>query len=131
MQDSKIAKVWAREVLDSRGNPTVEAEVTVGGHHVTAIAPSGASTGTYEALEIRDGGKRYGGKGVLTAVTNIREKIAPALIGRDSTDLEQLDRTMIDLDGTVEQIKIRCERHRCCLTCMRKSRGSGQRNTSV
>jgi hypothetical protein len=66
----KIEKVWAREVLDSRGNPTVEAEVTVGGHKISAIAPSGASTGSWEALELRDGGSRYGGKGVLKAIKN-------------------------------------------------------------
>ena len=72
----KIEKVWAREVLDSRGNPTVEAEITVNGHNVRAIAPSGASTGTWEAHELRDGGKRYSGKGVLTAVNNVRTEIA-------------------------------------------------------
>ena len=66
---SRIEKVWAREVLDSRGNPTVEAEITVSGHRITAIAPSGASTGSWEAHELRDGGRRYGGKGVLKAVS--------------------------------------------------------------
>ncbi len=96
----KIEKVWAREVLDSRGNPTVEAEITVNGHKVTAIAPSGASTGTWEAHELRDGGKRYSGKGVLTAVNNVRTEIADRIVGMDSTDQAAVDRAMIDLDGT-------------------------------
>lgn len=96
----QIEKVWAREVLDSRGNPTVEAEVTVSGHKITAIAPSGASTGTWEALELRDGGQRYGGKGVLKAVENIRGKIAGRIVGMDPTDLRAVDEAMIELDGT-------------------------------
>ena len=88
MSDSKITKVWAREVLDSRGNPTVEAEVSTSTMTVTAIAPSGASTGSHEAMEMRDGGARYGGKGVLKAVDSVRKLIAPAIIGMDVTDLE-------------------------------------------
>ncbi|MEA4977616.1 MAG: phosphopyruvate hydratase [Methanomassiliicoccaceae archaeon] len=96
----KIEKVWAREVLDSRGNPTVEAEITVAGHKVRAIAPSGASTGTWEAHELRDGGERYGGKGVLKAVGNIREDIAACITGMDPSDQEAIDMAMIDLDGT-------------------------------
>ncbi len=96
----QIEKVWAREVLDSRGNPTVEAEITVKGHKITAIAPSGASTGSWEALELRDGGKRYGGKGVLKAVENIRGKIAGRIVGMDPTDLRAVDEAMIELDGT-------------------------------
>ena len=96
----QIEKVWAREVLDSRGNPTVEAEVTVKGHKISAIAPSGASTGTWEALEFRDGGQRYGGKGVLKAVENIRGKIAGRIVGMDPTDLRAVDEAMIELDGT-------------------------------
>ncbi len=97
----QIEKVWAREVLDSRGNPTVEAEITVKGHRISAIAPSGASTGTWEALELRDGDKsRYGGKGVLKAVENVRGPIAKALVGMDPADQESIDRTMIELDGT-------------------------------
>lgn len=97
---SKIENVWAREVLDSRGNPTVEAELTVGGKKITAIAPSGASTGSWEALELRDGGTRYGGKGVLKAVSNVRERISKAIIGMDPTDQRAIDEAMIDLDGT-------------------------------
>ena len=97
----KIEKVWAREVLDSRGNPTVEAELTVKGHRITAIAPSGASTGTWEALELRDGDKsRYKGKGVMKAVENVRGPIAKALEGMDPSDQEAIDRAMIELDGT-------------------------------
>ena len=96
----KIEKVWAREVLDSRGNPTVEAEITIFGHRISAIAPSGASTGSWEAHELRDGGSRFGGKGVATAVENVRTEIAKALVGMDPTDQEAIDMAMIDLDGT-------------------------------
>ena len=97
----QIEKVWAREVLDSRGNPTVEAEVTVKGHRISAIAPSGASTGTWEALELRDGDKgRYGGKGVLKTVENVRGPIAKRIVGMDPADQEGIDRAMIELDGT-------------------------------
>ena len=92
----QIEKVWAREVLDSRGNPTVEAEVTVKGHRITAIAPSGASTGTWEAHELRDGGERYGGKGVLKAVENIRTEIAGKITGMDPTDQRAIDEAMIE-----------------------------------
>ena len=96
----QIEKVWAREVLDSRGNPTVEAEITVRGHRITAIAPSGASTGSWEAHELRDGGDRYGGKGVLKAVENIRGEIAKRITGMDPTDQRAIDEAMIELDGT-------------------------------
>ena len=96
-----IEAISAREVLDSRGNPTVEAEVTLtGGATGWSIVPSGASTGAAEAVELRDGGDRYGGKGVLTAVDNVNERIAPALMGVDATRQEHIDRIMIDLDGT-------------------------------
>ncbi|UAL07342.1 MAG: phosphopyruvate hydratase [Candidatus Methanogranum gryphiswaldense] len=97
---TKIEKVWAREVLDSRGNPTVEAEITIKGHRISAIAPSGASTGTWEAHELRDGGSRYGGKGVMKAVGNVRGEIARTLVGMDVTDQRAIDDAMIDLDGT-------------------------------
>ena len=96
----QIEKVWAREVLDSRGNPTVEAEITVKGHRITAIAPSGASTGSWEAHELRDGGDRYGGKGVLKAVENVRGEIAKRITGMDPTDQRAIDEAMSDLDGT-------------------------------
>jgi enolase len=97
---TKIEKVWAREVLDSRGNPTVEAVVAVGGHEISAIAPSGASTGMYEALELRDGGDRYKGKGVLKAVENVRGPIAQAIVGMDPEDQKGIDAAIIAADGT-------------------------------
>ena len=97
-----IVKIYAREVLDSRGNPTVECDVcTESGAFGRAIVPSGASTGEREAVELRDGDKsRYGGKGVLNAVANVNEKIAPELIGLNVFDQSLIDRTMIALDGT-------------------------------
>ncbi len=96
----KIEAVWAREVLDSRGNPTVEAEITVAGHKVRAIAPSGASTGSWEAHELRDGDARFGGKGVLNAVNNVRTEIAKAIVGMDPADQRAVDEAMTELDGT-------------------------------
>ena len=97
----KIKTIVAREVLDSRGNPTVEVDVTLSnGATGRAAVPSGASTGSHEALELRDGKKRYGGKGVLKAVDHITRIIAPALRGRDARRQEEIDRLMIDLDGT-------------------------------
>ncbi|MCP8970642.1 phosphopyruvate hydratase [Ectobacillus ponti] len=103
-----ITDVYAREVLDSRGNPTVEVEVyTESGAFGRAIVPSGASTGEYEAVELRDGDKsRYLGKGVLKAVDNVNEIIAPELIGLDVTDQIGIDRLMIDLDGTENKGKL-------------------------
>jgi len=97
-----IADVYAREILDSRGNPTVEVEVFLeDGTMGRAAVPSGASTGAYEAVELRDGDKeRYMGKGVLKAVENVNTAIAPELIGLDALDQVEVDRTMIDLDGT-------------------------------
>lgn len=99
---SAIIDIRAREILDSRGNPTVEAEVELeSGATGRAAVPSGASTGEHEALELRDGDKkRYLGKGVLNAVNNIAEKIAPALLTLDASDQASIDRIMIDLDGT-------------------------------
>jgi enolase len=96
----KIASVWAREILDSRGNPTVEVEVLTENSFASAAAPSGASTGKHEAVELRDGGKRYGGKGVLKAVANVNDIIAPALIGMDCLSQESIDDKLIELDGT-------------------------------
>ncbi|GAA6733481.1 phosphopyruvate hydratase [Thermus oshimai] len=96
-----IVGVRAREVLDSRGFPTLEAEVELeGGVRARAMVPSGASTGTHEALELRDGGRRYLGKGVTRAVAAVNERIAPELIGRDALDQEGVDRAMLELDGT-------------------------------
>ena len=97
-----IERVVGREVLDSRGNPTVEVEITLsGGVTGLAIVPSGASTGTHEAVELRDGDKsRYNGKGVLKAVQNVNDKIAPVLIGRDAQYQAALDADLLALDGT-------------------------------
>lgn len=97
----KISKIVAREVLDSRGNPTVEVDVILStGALGRAAVPSGASTGQHEALELRDGKKRYNGKGVLKAVDHVTRVIAPKLRGRDARHQEEIDRLMIDLDGT-------------------------------
>ena len=97
-----IKHVTAHEVLDSRGNPTVEGQVTLEDGTVgSAIVPSGASTGEREAVELRDGDeKRYGGKGVKKAVENVESKIAPLLVGKDAFDQRAIDRLMIELDGT-------------------------------
>lgn len=105
---SIIADVYGREVLDSRGNPTVEVEVILeSGASGRALVPSGASTGEYEAVELRDGDKnRYLGKGVLKAVENVNNVIAPALIGLDALDQVLIDKTMIELDGTPNKGKL-------------------------
>ena len=101
----QIEKVYGREIIDSRGNPTVEAEVTLADGTVgRGASPSGASTGEFEALELRDGDKsKFGGKGVSRAVANINEKIAPALVGADASDTYAVDRIMIELDGTKDK----------------------------
>ena len=103
-----IENVVGREILDSRGNPTVEAEVTLAdGTVARGTAPSGASTGEFEALELRDGDKsRYLGKGVVKAVDNINNVIAPAIIGMDASDIYAVDKAMIDLDGTKDKSKL-------------------------
>jgi enolase len=105
---SAIIDVYAREVLDSRGNPTVEVEVyTEDGGFGRALVPSGASTGEYEAVELRDGDKgRYLGKGVLKAVENVNEVIAPEIIGFEVTDQVGIDKTLIELDGTENKSKL-------------------------
>ena len=105
---SWIDQVQAREILDSRGNPTVEAEVTlVGGEVGRAAVPSGASTGEHEAVELRDGDKkRYGGKGVLKAVRNVNDVIAPELDGMDALDQTEIDQALIELDGTPTKSKL-------------------------
>lgn len=99
---SKIRNIHAREIIDSRGNPTVEVDVTLeNGITATASVPSGASTGVHEALELRDNdSKRYNGKGVLQAVKNVNEKIFPKLKGMDALNQKLIDQTMIELDGT-------------------------------
>ena len=105
---TSIIDVTAREILDSRGNPTVEVEVTLdGGYKGRAGVPSGASTGKFEAVELRDNDrKRYLGKGVLKAVKNVREKIAKEILGMDATDQVLIDKTMIALDGTDNKKKL-------------------------
>ena len=100
----KISDIYAREILDSRGNPTVEAEVLAGETVVgSAAVPSGASTGKYEAVELRDGEKRYGGKGVEQAVENVNSRIAPVVIGMNVFEQEEIDRAMIRADGTPDK----------------------------
>jgi enolase len=105
---TQIEAIHAREVLDSRGNPTIEVEVHVESGDVgRAIVPSGASTGAHEALELRDGDKgRYGGKGVLKAVENVNTTIAQALAGKDASDQIAIDRALIELDGTENKSKL-------------------------
>ena len=104
MPNSQIERITARQVLDSRGNPTVEAEVfTRDGGFGRALVPSGASTGALEAIELRDGGERYAGKGVERAILNIRDQIAPALQGLDATRQEHIDQVMLDVDGTTNK----------------------------
>ena len=103
----QIIEVFGREILDSRGNPTIEVEVTLDSGVVgVAAVPSGASTGENEALELRDGGSRYCGKGVLQAVKNVNEVIAPAIVGMMATDQRAIDKAMIDLDGTPTKSKL-------------------------
>ena len=105
MEKSNINEVIAREILDSRGNPTIEVDVRLaGGALGRAAVPSGASTGEHEAWELRDGDKkRYGGKGVTRAVTNVNEKIAPAIKGWDARDQAKIDQKLIELDGTTNK----------------------------
>ncbi len=102
-----IEEIVAREILDSRGNPTVEVDCILdGGVGGRAAVPSGASTGEREALELRDGGKRYRGKGVRKAVDNVTDEIAPRLRGLDSRDQARIDRLLIDLDGTADKRRL-------------------------
>ena len=104
---SKISHVAAREVLDSRGNPTVEVDVTLSsGATGRAIVPSGASTGAHEATELRDGGTRFKGKGVLTAVANVNGEIATALVGNDASNQTAIDNTLCELDGTPNKSRL-------------------------
>ena len=99
-----ITGVKARQVWDSRGRPTVEAEITLeSGAHGRAIAPSGASTGRREALDLRDGGTRLGGFGVSKAIAGVNQRIAPALLGLDARDQRSIDQALITLDGTPQK----------------------------
>src|SRR5262245_27799745 len=102
----RIEHVHAREILDSRGYPTVEATVVAGGASGSAAVPSGASTGEHEAIELRDGGKRYGGKGGQRAVANVNDVLAPALKGMDVADQGAIDAKLIALDGTENKGKL-------------------------
>lgn len=102
-----IQKIHARQIMDSRGNPTIECDITLSdGSFGRAAVPSGASTGSFEALELRDGGNAYMGKGVLTAVKNVNEIIAPALIGMDASKQTEIDEKMLALDGTPNKDKL-------------------------
>src|SRR5436190_6618983 len=108
MSALSIRKIIGREILDSRGNPTVEVDVILeGGTLGRAAVPSGASTGEHEAVELRDDDtKKYGGKGVSKAVDNVNSKIAPELIGLDPRDQEAIDALMVELDGTPNKAKL-------------------------
>ncbi|HEY4753233.1 MAG TPA: phosphopyruvate hydratase, partial [Candidatus Limnocylindrales bacterium] len=108
MSDTTIVWVDAREILDSRGNPTVEVDVvTEDGSLGRAAVPSGASTGAHEAVELRDGDKtRYGGKGVLTAVTNVSDRIGPSILGFDAADQAGIDDVLLELDGTPNKAEL-------------------------
>lgn len=103
---SQIEKVHAREILDSRGNPTIEVDIYTCCGFGRAAVPSGASTGTHEALELRDKGDRYGGKGVLNAVRNVNDTIAPEILGMDVSVQRELDELMIEMDGTPNKAKL-------------------------
>jgi enolase len=107
MSDTHIAHVHAREILDSRGNPTIEVDMQLNDSSFgRAAVPSGASTGAHEAVELRDGGNRYLGKGTLQAIQNVNETIRPALIGQDALDQRGIDNLMIELDGTDNKSKL-------------------------
>ena len=106
MSSTTITAVRGREIIDSRGNPTVEVDVTTALGTFTASCPSGASTGAYEAHELRDGGTRYLGKGVLTAVNNVNTVLASAVMGLDAADQRAIDDVMIKADGSPNKINL-------------------------
>ena len=112
---SKIANISAREILDSRGNPTIEADATLdSGITGRAAVPSGASTGEHEAVELRDEDKaRYQGKGVLKAVANVNGEIRSSLIGQEATEQRRIDETLISLDGTENKGRLEIGRASC------------------
>jgi len=103
---SAITGVQAREIIDSRGNPTVEVDISTASGTYTASVPSGASTGIYEAHELRDGGSRYLGKGCLKAVENVQTILADAVIGIDAADQRAIDEAMIKADGTANKANL-------------------------
>ena len=106
-----IEQVGAREILDSRGNPTVEVEIAlIDGTFARAAVPSGASTGEHEAVELRDGGERYGGKGVQKAVQAVLDEIGPAVIGLNADDQRLVDQALVDLDGTPDKSRLGAQR---------------------
>ena len=106
MSSSAITGVKGREIIDSRGNPTVEVDITTSMGTFTASCPSGASTGAYEAHELRDGGSRYMGKGVQTAVSNVNTVLAAKVMGMDAADQRALDDAMIAADGSANKINL-------------------------
>ena len=120
----RISRINAAEVLDSRGNPTVEASVVLeDGTTASALVPSGASTGEKEAMELRDGdGSRYGGKGVLRAVSNINDKIGPAIAGTVVTEQRLIDQLMLELDGTPNKSNLGRQCHPGCVVSGRAGR---------
>ena len=124
---SSIVDVVAREILDSRGNPTIEADVLLeSGVMGRAAVPSGASTGSREAIELRDGDKsRYGGKGVLKAVEHVNTEISEAIIGLDATEQAFVDKTLIDLDGTDNKSRLGANAHPRGVDGERQGRGGG------
>jgi enolase len=103
---SAITGIQAREIIDSRGNPTVEVDLTTANGTFTASVPSGASTGIYEAHELRDGGKRYLGKGCMKAVENVNTVLADAVMGMDSADQRGIDNAMLKADGTANKANL-------------------------
>jgi len=126
----RIKNLRAREILDSRGNPTVEVELITNKGSFQASVPSGVSKGKYEAVELRDGGKRYQGMGVLKAIKNVNEIIRPKLIGKDLTKQKEIDELMIDLDGT--ENKSRLGANAICGVSMAICRaGAGAKNISL
>jgi len=127
-----ILEVHAREVLDSRGRPTVEAEIRCeGGRSARAIAPSGASTGTAEACELRDGGTRLRGFGVRNAVANVNNELGPELIGLDADDQQMIDRRLCELDGTTNKSRLGANGILACSLAVAYAAADAQRQTIV
>lgn len=132
MKKTTIKNIVAREILDSRGNPTVEAKVLLADGSVgKAAVPSGASTGTHEALELRDNAKRYGGKGVLRAVKHVNTTIVQNLKDKDAALQRSIDEFMIELDGTDNKKKTWCQCNIVCFSCMCTGSSSFQRQTTL
>ena len=130
---SAIVDIIGREILDSRGNPTVECDVLLeSGVMGRAAVPSGASTGTREAIELRDGdANRYGGKGVLKAIENVNTEISEAILGLEANEQAFLDNALIELDGTREQIPARRQRDAGGVDCGCQGGGRGIRSAAV